>query len=352
MRLTLRTRPLIGITETRGAPPTGRLKGPPPTMVTMSRSLGILFGAALDQVLADPSRHHPVAWFGTWANWLETRTYRDQISRGALHTAVALAPVAALGLAAERATRNHPVLHTAATAAAVWVCLGGTSLAREGEAMADELDAADMAAARDRLTHLCSRNPSELDAGELARGTTESLAENTSDAVVCSLFWVSIAGIPGVLVHRGINTLDAMIGYRNARYERFGKVAARLDDVVAWVPARLAGALSCAVAPAVGGSARQAWRTMVRDAGNHPSPNGGWTEAAWAGALGTHLGGASTYHGRVEHRPTLGDPTTPPPDTATIRRASRMVRVMSVASAVLASAVGLRRSAKGHPGSR
>lgn len=321
-------------------------------MVTMSRSLGILLGAALDQVLADPSRHHPVAWFGTSANWLETRTYRDDLWAGARHTLVALAPVAALGVILERATTHRPALHTAATAAAVWVCLGGTSLAREGSAMADELDAHDMTAARDRLTHLCSRDPTGLDAAELARGTTESLAENTSDAVVCSLFWVSVAGIPGVLVHRGINTLDAMIGYRNERYERFGKVAARLDDVVAWLPARIAGLLSCVAAPTVEGNAFQAFLTMMRDAHRHPSPNGGWTEAAWAGALGTHLGGSSTYHGHIEHRPLLGDPATPPPDPTTIRRASRLVRVMSVGSAVLAAYGALRRSAKGLRGSR
>lgn len=130
-----------------------------------------------------------------------------------------------------------------------------------------------------------------------------------------------------------------MIGYRNERYERFGKFAAHLDDVVAWIPARLAGALSCAAAPAVGGSTADAWQAMTTDANKHPSPNGGWTEAAWAGALGTHLGGESNYHGRIEHRPVLGNPDTPAPDTTTIRRAAKLVRVMSIGSAVLAAGI-------------
>ena len=324
---------------------------------TMSHGIGIWLGTVLDHLFGDPIRHHPVAWFGTWAMRLEEHTYRDDVVSGAKHTVLALAPVALLGIGAEIATRRHPLAHTIVTGAAVWACLGGRSLSREGVVMADELDAADITAARDRLTHLCSRDPSELNTPELARGTTESLAENTSDAVVCSLFWTAVAGIPGVLMHRGVNTLDAMIGYRNERYERFGKFAARLDDVMAWIPARLAGAISCAVAPMVGGDPIAAWHTMTRDANNHPSPNGGWTEAAWAGALGTHLGGSSMYHGVTEYRPLLGDPGTPEPTTVTIRHAARMVTAVSLASTAAAGlAAGgirlLRRTAKHHPGSR
>ncbi len=256
-----------------------------------------------------------------------------------LHTVIALAPVAALGLAAEAAGRRHPALRIGLTAVATWAVLGAKSLASEGRAMADELDAEDLAAARDRLTHLCSRDPSRLDTAELARGTVESLAENTSDAVVCSLFWGAVAGVPGLLLHRGINTLDAMVGYRNDRYERFGKASARLDDVVAFTPARLAGAMSCVVAPLVGGSAQDAARVMLRDASAHPSPNGGWCEAAWAGALGVRLGGASNYHGRVEERPALGDENAPGPDAVAVRRASRMVGLVTAASAVIAVAI-------------
>lgn len=303
----------------------------------VSRALGLVLGVAADAILGDPSRHHPVAWFGSWAAWLEKRGYGDSITRGAIHSAIALAPLAVAGIAAERLSRDRPLLHTGLTAAATWVVLGSRSLASEGGAMADELDCQDLAAARERLTHLCSRNPEQLDAAELARGTVESLAENTSDAVVCSLFWGAVAGIPGLIVHRGINTLDAMVGYRNDRYERFGKVAAIIDDAVAFVPARLAGGISSLLAPTVGGSVGEAWQVMCRDARQHPSPNAGWCEAAWAGALGVRLGGASTYHGQIEQRPVLGERDAPPPDTSTVRRAVRLLRLVTAASTLLAA---------------
>ena len=310
-------------------------------MASVNHALGLIAGTAADAVFGDPRRHHPVAWFGSWVSWLESRIYRDSVARGALFTATALAPVVAVGIAAEKLTRDHPIAHTVLTATATWAVLGSHSLAAEGHAMARELQADDIAAARDRLTHLCSRNPEDLDAPELARGTVESLAENTSDAVVCSLFWGAVAGIPGLLVHRGINTLDAMVGYRNPRYERFGKASAKLDDAVAYLPARLSGVISSGLAATVGGSPTNAWRVMRRDARNHPSPNGGWCEAAWAGALNTHLGGASIYHGRVEERPQLGDPDTPAPDVHTIERASTLVSAVTVASAGLAAAGSL-----------
>ncbi len=307
-------------------------------MASVNRALGLAAGTAADAVFGDPRRHHPVAWFGSWVGWLEKRVYQDSIGRGALFAATALAPVAAIAIAAERLTRNQPVARAALTATATWAVLGGRSLASEGKQMADELEDNDIPAARERLTHLCSRNPENLDAAELARGTVESLAENTSDAVVCSLFWGAVAGIPGLLLHRGINTLDAMVGYRDPRYERFGKVSAKLDDAVAFIPARLSGVISAALAATIGGSPTNAWRVMMRDARNHPSPNGGWCEAAWAGALDTHLGGASDYHGHLEQRPQLGDPDAPAPDVRTIRRASRLVGAVTAASAGLAAA--------------
>lgn len=312
----------------------------------MDHAVGLILGAGADALIGDPRRHHPVAWFGNWALWLEKRLYADSVASGAVFAVAALAPVTILGVAAEQLGRRHRALGVALTATATWAVLGGHSLAAEGRAMAAELDADDLLGARARLRHLCSRDPEQLDAAELARGTVESLAENTSDAVVCSLFWGATAGIPGLLTHRAINTLDAMVGYRNPRYERFGKVVARLDDAVAFVPARLAGAISCALAPAVGGSTAKAWQVMRRDATRHPSPNGGWCEAAWAGALGTRLGGPSDYYGRIEHRPQLGDADAPPPDAATIGKAAALVGYVSAASTFLGALLSrvLRRS--------
>lgn len=308
----------------------------------IARAAGLALGVLADRVFADPRRGHPVAWFGRASGKLEKRTYADSTSRGALHVAACLVPLAAAGVAIERTTRSRPVLHALTTAVTTWAVLGAASLEREGNVMADLLEAEDVPGARERITHLCGRDPDALDQAELARAAIESMAENTSDAAVASLWWGAVAGVPGLLVHRGANTLDAMIGHRNARYRRFGTAAARFDDAVNLLPARLTGALACALAPAVGGSARRAWRVMWRDHADHPSPNGGWCEAAWAGALGVQLGGRNVYYGsRVEDRGLLGD--GPRPGTATVRPAARLVGRVTAAATVLAAGYCLTR---------
>jgi adenosylcobinamide-phosphate synthase len=211
---------------------------------------------------------------------------------------------AALGVAAERATARHPLIRTVTTASVTWGVLGGRSLRREGRRMGGALAAGDVAAARRRLPSLCGRDPSVLDEAELARATVESVAENTSDAVVAPLFWGAVAGVPGLLAYRAANTLDAMVGHRTPRLERFGWAAARLDDALNLAPARLTGGLAAACAPA--GAPARAWRTLRDDGAAHPSPNAGRCEAAFAGALGVRLGGRNVYGGRVEERPVLG----------------------------------------------
>jgi adenosylcobinamide-phosphate synthase len=214
--------------------------------------------------------------------------------------------------------------------------LGGTTLAREAGALAGELGEGRLEAARRRLPHLCGRDPAGLDEKQLCRATVESVAENTSDAVVAPLLWGVVGGVPGLLAYRAVNTLDAMVGHRDARYLRFGWAAARLDDAANWVPARLTGALIALWAPAAGGSARQAWRVLRRDGARHPSPNAGRCEAAMAGALGVRLGGANSYGGRVEHRPELGDGAGP--GLADVRRAVRLSRLVSATALALAAA--------------
>ncbi|MBK8463719.1 MAG: cobalamin biosynthesis protein [Nigerium sp.] len=302
-----------------------------------ARALGLVIGVTADACLGDPRRWHPVAGFGTLAAALERRLWADDTGRGALHVALSVGPVIALGVAAEALTRR-PAARALATAAATWAALGAHSLAHEGRLMADALDAGDLDAARARLPHLCGRAPDGLDAGELARASIESLAENTNDAVVAPLFWVALCGVPGVLAHRAINTLDAMVGHRSPRYARFGSAAAHLDDASAWLSARATGALACALAPLAGGSSVDAWRVMRRDAHDHPSPNGGWCEAAWAGALGVRLGGRNVYHGRVEERGRLGEPDAPRPDAPAVRRAARLVTAVTAAAAGIAAA--------------
>ncbi|GAA1391245.1 cobalamin biosynthesis protein [Luteococcus peritonei] len=302
----------------------------------IGRAVGLALGTAADRLVPDPQHHHPVAWFGSWAAWLERHTWRDDRAAGALHVALCLAPLAALGLTAEAVGRRHPLARVATTALATWAVTGGASLAREGRVMADHLSAGDLASARARLGHLCGRLSDELDEPELARATLESVAENTADAVVAPLVWGALAGVPGLLLHRGINTLDAMVGHHNERYEHFGTAAARLDDAACWPAARITGALACLLA---GERRSRAWQVMRRDAHDHPSPNGGWCESAFAGALGVQLGGRNVYPGgRVEHRGLLGD--GPRPTAADLRAGVRLeCRIQWAATALAAAAL-------------
>jgi adenosylcobinamide-phosphate synthase len=227
-------------------------------------------------------------------------------------------------------------------AGATWAALGGRSLRREAAAMATALEARDLSAARERLPHLCGRDPSTLDSAELARATVESVAENTSDAVVAPLLWAGLAGLPGVLGYRAVNTLDAMVGHRSPRYARFGTAAARLDDAANLLPARLTAVLTAAAAPLAGGDRVRALRIWRRDRADHPSPNAGHCESAMSGALGVRLGGRNVYSGRVEVRPFLGDGRRPEP--ADIRRAAKLSATVGAASVAVAALVALARS--------
>lgn len=309
------------------------------------RAAGIALGQLADTTFADPIRRHPVAGFGWCAAALEARTYRDSRAAGVLHVAVLVGGLGVLGTVLQRAARSGPALG-AVTAASTWVALGGTTLARTGTRLADLLDAGDIDGARALLPSLCGRDPAVLDADGLARAALESVAENTSDAHVAPVLWAAVAGVPGVLMYRGINTLDAMIGNRSPRYAQFGWAAARLDDAANYVAARVGGALVVLCAPLIGGSPTGALRAWRRDAARHPSPNAGVVEATFAGALGVRLGGPTQYRHELEIRPTLGDGRVPQVDD--LRRSVVLSRVVQLATAALA--VGL--SAAGRSGRR
>jgi adenosylcobinamide-phosphate synthase len=302
---------------------------------------GLAVGYWLDTVLGDPRRWHPVAGFGRLASALERRTYAPDRWAGAGHTAIAVgAPVLAAAVA-NLATRNRPLARAALVAAATWTVLGGTSLRREAMGVAAALDSGDLAAARARLPSLCGRDPSALDTKGLARAAVESVAENTSDAVVAPLLWGAVAGLPGLVGYRAVNTLDAMVGHRNERYASFGTAAARADDVANLVPSRLTAILTAAVAPVADGSPGRAAWTWLRDGRKHPSPNAGQCEAAMAGALGLQLGGRNVYFGRSEVRPTLGDGPAPSPHD--IGRAAGLSAAVGAGAVVLAVTYALIR---------
>ncbi|RJO69028.1 cobalamin biosynthesis protein [Nocardia panacis] len=303
--------------------------------MAFSTAAGLVLGFAIDRVAGDPRRAHPVAGFGSAANRLETLTYADRRSAGVVHEVLAVGAVIGLGLALRRGG-------IIATALATWTVLGGTTLARTGNAMADLLEAGDLDGARALLPSLCGRDPEVLDADGLARAALESIAENTSDATVAPLWWGAVAGIPGLLGYRAVNTLDAMIGYRNERYLRFGWAAARVDDLANLIPARLTGSLTAALAPVVGGrpgAAVHAWR---HDAAKHPSPNAGVAEASMAGALGVQLGGRTQYRYGTELRPTLGE--GPAPTVRDLRRAVRMSEAVQAAALLVAAVWAVRPS--------
>ena len=188
--------------------------------------------------------------------------------------------------------------------------------------------------ARAELRHIVGRDVRALDEHGIARAAIESGAENYSDGVVAPAFWYLLLGLPGLLAYKAINTMDSMIGHRSPRHRAFGRAAARIDDAVNWVPARIAAGLIAAAALAVPGAAPgQAWRTMLRDAPRHSSPNAGWPEAAMAGALGLALLGPRRYEGEAAaDEAWLGDGRK----AATADDVRRTVWVFAVACALVA----------------
>jgi len=306
--------------------------------------VGIAGGLGLDALLGGPRRGHPVAAFGSVAARTERVLHRDSRAAGTAYALLLSGGTAtAAGLLARRTRR--PVLRTALTAFATWSAVGGTTLRREALAMHELLSDGDLEGARERLPHLCGRDPAGLHVGDLARATVESVAENTSDAVVGPLLWGAIGGVPGLVGYRAVNTLDAMVGHRSPRYEQFGWASARLDDVVNLAPARLTAALATVLAPLVDGKPSEARRVWSRDGHKHPSPNAGPVEAAFAGALGRTLGGRLSYGCRVEDRPLMGN--GPAPGVDDIVRAARLSTAVGIAAGVLAvgarALVGRRR---------
>jgi adenosylcobinamide-phosphate synthase len=297
-----------------------------------ARAAGIAAGAVLDAAIGDPRRGHPVAGFGRVAAGLERRVWAPRRTVGA---AYAGALVAGAALGAGLAERLAP--RRATLALVLWSTLGGRSLAREGLRLAALVERGDLEGARRRLPSLAGRDPEGLDGIELCRAAIESVAENTADAVVGPLVWCAVAGAPGAAGYRAANTLDAMVGHRTERHERFGWAAARLDDLATWPAARLGARLACALAPVAGGDPTRALAVLRRDGAAHPSPNAGRMEAAFAGALGVRLGGALSYGGRVEERPELGAEGRAP-GPADVRRAVRLSLAIGAAAAALAAA--------------
>jgi adenosylcobinamide-phosphate synthase len=247
---------------------------------------------------------------------------------------------AAAAVVVDRGLGRRPAARALLLTLVTWAALGGRSLAEASHQLAGAVRDGDLEAAQRLAPTLVGRDPSGLDGPNLCRAALESVAENTADAVVGPLLWGALAGPAGVVAYRAANTLDAMVGHHSVRYERVGWAAAGLGDLLTWPAARQGAALTCLVAPVVGGDAGRAWRTLWRDGGAHPSPNAGQMEAAFAGALGVRLGGSNRYGDRVEQRPALGRGPAPGPDD--VDRAVRLSLLVGSAATALTALLGRR----------
>jgi len=303
--------------------------------VTGRRPAGAAVGAVLDRLLGEPTGvPHPVAVFGTAMTRVEADIYAPTFKRGAIYAGIGTG----LGLVVGLIGRS--------TAVATYVAVAGRSLGETALGVEAALHDGGLERAREELPSLVGRDPSGLDEAEIVRAVVESVAENTVDAVIAPLLWAALAGAPGVLAYRAVNTMDAMVGHRSERYERFGTASARLDDVANWVPARITALLVVAARPR---SAGDVWRAVTLDAPAHPSPNSGVAEAAFAAALGIRLGGISVYGDRVEDRPILGTgrPAAEGDVAAAVKLSSDVSTVLTALLLVPAALGAVRRIVRG-----
>lgn len=245
---------------------------------------------------------HPVSWIGGIIGWADRRFNRGDLSprarrwRGALVLALLLLPIAAIATAVQ-VVLSHWLAGSIALATLSSSLFAQRSLHAHVAAVADALDRS-LEDGRAAVAHIVGRDVEALDEAGVARAATESLAENFSDGIVAPAFWMALAGLPGIVLYKTINTADSMIGHRTPEHIDFGRVAARTDDVVNWPGARLSALLLVLAAVFQReASPQDAWRAVIGDARNHRSPNAGWPEAAMAGALGFRLAGPRIYHG-------------------------------------------------------
>lgn len=250
---------------------------------------------------------HPVVWMGALLAWLDTtlNTGAHRRLKGIVALLILLAATGAVTVAIHLALALLPFGWVVEAVLATSL-LAEKELARAVRAVADALDTS-LEAGRRQVSQIVGRDPETLDAAGVSRAAIESLAESTSDGVIAPLFWLVLGGLPGIALYKAINTADSMIGHKTERHLQFGWAAARLDDLVNLLPARLSALLVAGAAFWVkGAEAEKAWTTALRDARKHASPNAGWPEAAFAGALGYALGGPRSYAGETIDLPSLG----------------------------------------------
>ncbi|MBP3821884.1 MAG: cobalamin biosynthesis protein CobD [Bacteroidaceae bacterium] len=304
--------------------------------LALSPSLALLLGWLLDLSFGDPARlPHPIVWFGKVIAACEHRWNRGshrKLKGGLVAAGLIAATFLLAALLNYVFCMLHFTLYVAFNAIVIFYCLAGTTLVREVRSVFLALDRS-LDEGRKQVARIVGRDTSELSAQEVRTAALETLAENLSDGVVAPLFWFALLGAPGMLAYKMVNTLDSMIGYRTERYRDFGCVAARIDDVANYLPARLTALLMIVSS----GWKRGLFRFVRKNGRRHASPNSGYPEAALAGILDCRFGGPHYYFGELFDKPYIGE-NERELTTADMRRAvriNRRVEVMMVFAVVL-----------------
>ncbi len=303
----------------------------------------VFLGFALDQLLGDPYHFpHPVRWIGSLIQVLEKyfRRIFPKTPQGEYFAGISLmlcVCVVSFCIPAILLALLGLVSHWLSFAMEVVLCyyiLAARSLQKESMKVYDKLEENDLAGARKAVSMIVGRDTENLTASQVAKAAVETVAENTSDGVVAPLFFMMLGGAPLGFLYKGINTMDSMIGYKNKRYLHFGKAAAKLDDAVNYIPARISGLLMVLSAYLIRLDGKNAWKIFKRDRRNHASPNSAQTEAACAGALRVQLAGDAYYFGELYHKPTIGDALRPI-EHEDIPRANNLMLATSLISMLL-----------------
>lgn len=307
----------------------------------MTSSVFLALAVLIDRLLGEPARFHPLVGFGNLVKHMErllrpadtaNRAKWDLRCRGIVAVALLVVPFTLLTCW----LAELPWLGAIVQVGILYLAIGATSLTQHAQAIAQALEQHDLPLARYRLSMIVSRDTSELEETDIAKAAIESVLENGSDAVFAALFWFLLLGAPGAMLYRLSNTLDAMWGYKTERFLHFGWAAARFDDVLNYIPARLT-----ALSYILTGNTRTGWVCWRTQAKTWYSPNAGPVMSAGAGSLDIALGGAARYHGAMKERPVLG--TTRPPVTEDIQRAIRLVQrsiILWIVAAWMISGLG------------
>lgn len=314
----------------------------------MKMAMTLLAAFGLDAVFGDPHyRWHPAVLIGRLISALESRirpefpdTARGELAGGALLAAVVIAASTAIPmLLLAGARRISRYFGAALEIAFCYQLLAARSLRDESMKVCRALRKGDTEGAREAVSMIVGRDTKDLDEAGITRAAVETVAENTSDGVIAPLLYMAIGGAPLGFLYKAVNTMDSMIGYRNDKYQYFGRVAARLDDLLNFLPSRISGILMVLVSRPLGLDGKNALRIFLRDRKKHASPNSAQTEAACAGALHLRLAGDASYGGKVHHKPFIGDDDRPI-EAEDIARAGRLM--YGASGAALATCVLIR----------